>query len=260
MDSVSAIEVANRLLLFPPSCVSRTVAAEKSKSCSEVEQLWSEAGVRTPADFRDRGYISGVRYLDQAEDFALDSCVEDTAQREPGLLFSFARSISRSVGDFGRATRGDKDTTSITQAPKGVSIQSPQDADKADFNLDNEFVLQPRRSLTKNPDAVSDSVSSGNNSNLSSSAAKTVRVGERKAVNFLVGGLYLRKMRRGSNILKGLHLQETSRGPRIAVINAVGGISSGASSSNGLGSDTLVKLLQEASSSILSCLFRSTWF
>jgi hypothetical protein len=227
------------------------VAAEKNKSCSEVETLWSEAGVRTPADFRDRGYISGVRYLDQAADFAQNACVQEVPDREPGVLFSFARSISRAVGDFSRATRGGNDTSSAKQGPIDVAIRSPQDADKVDFNLETEFILQPRRSLDLSADTLdADSFNK-------QSDGKKLRSGRRKVANFLVGGLYLRKMRRGSNILKGLRLQETSRGPRIAIINAVGGISSGPSSGNGLGSDTLVKLLQEASSSILISLYGS---
>ena len=243
------------------------MAAAKNKSYSEVERLWSEAGVRTPADFRDRGYISGVRYLDQAEDFTQDTCVQEVPDREPGVLFSVARSISKSVGDFCRATRGGNDTTSASQTQNDFAVRSPQDADKVDFNLETEFLLQPRRSLIANADSIdSDSLSNSNSNNnnnnkqnFSRSAEKTVRNKRRKVANFLVGGLYLRKMSRGSNILKGLQLQETTRGPRIAIINAVGGISSGASSSNGLGSDTLVKLLQEASPSILIFLL-STLF
>ena len=61
---------------------------------------------------------------------------------------------------------------------------------------------------------------------------------------FYPAGLYLKKMRKGNRILSGLPLLEVRGGPRIAVINAVGGIGSG-SSGNGvngksLGSDTLI--------------------
>jgi hypothetical protein len=56
--------------------------------------------------------------------------------------------------------------------------------------------------------------------------------------------LYLRKMRKGDRILAGLQIREVRGGPRIVVINAVGGIGGGKSGSgvNGksLGSDTLI--------------------
>jgi protease-4 len=58
-------------------------------------------------------------------------------------------------------------------------------------------------------------------------------------------------MKRGARILAGLPLKETSSGPRIAVINAVGGINSGESGNSGLtgktlGSATLIGLLRAA--------------
>ena len=74
------------------------------------------------------------------------------------------------------------------------------------------------------------------------------KVQQRKAQldggKFFPAGLYLKKMRKGNRILKGLALKEVRGGPRIAVINAVGGIGSGKSGNgaNGksLGSDTLI--------------------
>ena len=65
------------------------------------------------------------------------------------------------------------------------------------------------------------------------------------------GGAYLKKMRVGGKILQGLPIVETRSGPRIAIINAAGSISSGESSSGGLngpsiGSDTLISLVRQA--------------
>ena len=64
----------------------------------------------------------------------------------------------------------------------------------------------------------------------------------------LGAGMYLRKMRKGSRILKGLRLKEVRTGPRVAIINAVGGISPG-KSGNGptgktVGSDSIIKLVR----------------
>ena len=68
-------------------------------------------------------------------------------------------------------------------------------------------------------------------------------------------GLYLRKMRKGSRILAGLPYKEVRGGPRIAVINAVGGIGSGKSgngvSGKSLGSDTLIAQVTRLSCSYL---------
>lgn len=66
---------------------------------------------------------------------------------------------------------------------------------------------------------------------------------------FYPAGLYLKKMKKGNRILSGLGLKEVRGGPRIAVINAVGGIGSGKSGNgvNGrsLGSDTLISQVGE---------------
>lgn len=64
-------------------------------------------------------------------------------------------------------------------------------------------------------------------------------------------GLYLRKMRKGSRILTSLPVKEVRAGPRIVVINAVGGIGTGKSSAGGLtgktlGSDTLIGMVRAA--------------
>lgn len=63
-------------------------------------------------------------------------------------------------------------------------------------------------------------------------------------------GQYLRKMRKGGRILAGLRVKEALSGPRIAIINAVGGIGSGKSSRGptgvSLGSDSLIAMLRVA--------------
>ncbi len=54
-------------------------------------------------------------------------------------------------------------------------------------------------------------------------------------------------MRRGYTILRGLPIKRTTFGSRIGIINAAGSINTGAStSSNNIGSDTMIELLREA--------------
>ena len=73
---------------------------------------------------------------------------------------------------------------------------------------------------------------------------------ERYSQTYYPAGLYLRKMRRGDRILSGLRVREVRGGPRVAVINAVGGINSGASGSGAmgrsLGSDTVIAQVRQA--------------
>ena len=69
--------------------------------------------------------------------------------------------------------------------------------------------------------------------------------------SYFPAGLYLRKMRKGARILKGLRFKEVRGGPRVAIINAAGGINSGKSGSSPvqgktLGSDTLIELIRRA--------------
>lgn len=67
---------------------------------------------------------------------------------------------------------------------------------------------------------------------------------------FVPANVYLRKMRRGSQILPNLRTKEVTYGQRVAVINAVGGINSGKSGNGAtgrsLGSDSLIKQVRQA--------------
>ncbi len=65
--------------------------------------------------------------------------------------------------------------------------------------------------------------------------------------DFVGGKTYLRKMRLGSRILQGLPIVEVSRGPRIAIINAAGGIGPGKGQAGvSIGADTLIEQIREA--------------
>ena len=119
-----------------------------------MELLWAEAGSKSPSDFRDRGYISGVRYLDQVEALAKEVCQDSQLEKEPGLLFSVARSISRAVGDFCRLSTSSSNSSASSSSPQAAelsattaAVSSLEEADRVDFDLDREFRLQPRRSF-----------------------------------------------------------------------------------------------------------------
>jgi hypothetical protein len=90
------------------------------------------------------------------------------------------------------------------------------ESDLSDYDLNNDFVEFPRRVLGQN-----------NTKNEEKEKEKKQQQTVYKLPNVLSGGLYLKKMRKGSKIIQGLALKEVTSGPRFAIINAVGGINSG---------------------------------
>merc|ERR1711871_1519834 len=122
-----------------------------------------------------------------------------------------------------------------------------------DYLLETEFVMQPRRELNE----------IRNDTEFSKEALKKKAKVDKKLPNFFPAKTYLKKMRNGGKILSGLRIKETRGGPRIAVINAVGGIATGKSSKSGptgasLGSDTVLELVRRAkiNPSIKACVIR----
>jgi ClpP class serine protease len=74
---------------------------------------------------------------------------------------------------------------------------------------------------------------------------------KRSALSLFPAKTYLRKMRKANRLIAGQRVVEVRAGPRIAVINAVGGINTGKSSKGGptgqsLGSDSLISLVRRA--------------
>ena len=265
------------LVCAQQSCRSN-VATSLNKSEEEVLNLWNEEGVKTPADFRDRGFVSGIRYIDQvwplskgishrldrtnaqAESRVHKLC-NDNDEKKPNIIVAAFRSLLW--------WRGNQST----KAPENLLPITIEEADLLDFDLQRDFNLQPRRQLvTLTPMATPFSSDSNSNStdagltithsadsssqNITEAALNSTRApasssqpsrtsSSSSQSRFLAAGMYLRKMRKGSRILSGLQLKEVFSGPRIAVINAVGSISSGVSSGGGVGSDSLVALLQK---------------
>jgi ClpP class serine protease len=110
----------------------------------------------------------------------------------------------------------------------------------SDFSLEEDFLTQPRRALFQKI-----------NETEMAAKQKEERRKRKRNLNSFPAKPYLRKMRFGYKILRGLSVKPSPGAPRIAVINAVGGIQSGRSSQGGptgqsLGSDTLISLVRRA--------------
>jgi len=145
------------------------------------------------------------------------------------------------------------------------------------FSLEEEFVDHPRRVLENLSQFSSDDVVIPPLFDLSDTTVKLAaeeekkkedekkeavaaeRAKKRKSLSkptpryprFYPAGLYMKKMRAGGRILEGLRFREVRSGPRVAIINAVGGIQSGKSGSSGLtgqslGSETLIAQVKQA--------------
>ena len=206
-----------------------TISSSLGKSASEVQALWSEEGVKTPYSYLERGYISGVRYVDQVEKMV-------------GEMFSEKTKESKIVKIVSAYMSRDSKTNGTTV---------PFNDTYKNFDLAADFEYFPRRSSTPALEFKNKStLAQEQKLEMKKNVEELIR--KERLPEALAGGLYLKKMRKGARILKGLPLQEVRAGPRIAVINAVGGISSGESSSgnplNGptVGSVTLTKLIRRA--------------
>lgn len=117
-----------------------------------------------------------------------------------------------------------------------------------DFDLTTEFTRYPRRD-PRTFNASDTATDKPGDSFIAASAKATAKkIAQLKA---LPGLVYLKKLSRGSKIFRGLQVKETPAGPRIAVISAAGGISTGKSSKTGLngqtlGSDSLIAQVRQA--------------
>jgi protease-4 len=60
-------EVISSLLTEASQFWLNAISLAVNKSVEEVAGLWTGGGIRTPYDFKDQGYITGVRYKDQVE-------------------------------------------------------------------------------------------------------------------------------------------------------------------------------------------------
>ncbi|KAJ1430440.1 peptidase family S49-domain-containing protein [Ochromonadaceae sp. CCMP2298] len=212
-------EVISSLLTEASDFWVDSVARDANRTAQQIRALWAEAKVQSPRDYQAKGLITGVKYFDQVEEIVTRRFSE---ARRPNFLQKLVQAFSRVSPN---ATEEDQKYADIV----------------ADFDVETEFVRFPRRdSRVTDPKDPKDP----------KEEKKKERARAVVVPKLVTGGGYLKRMRNGARILSGLPLKETRKGPRIAIINAVGGISSGESGSglNGktLGSATLIGLLRGA--------------
>lgn len=216
-------EIVSALLTEASSYWVNSIASDLNTTTEEIRSLWSDAGIKTPYDYRRRGFITGVRYLDQIEKM-LQVKYSDPPKK------TFIASI---FGMFGKENATVNSTLS--------------DDYMVDFDLAQDFEKYPRRNYTLLTTESSAANSSELNASKSAKEKKTLLPVYN--IRAIPAGLYLRKMRKAPKVLQGLRIKETTTGKRIAVINAVGGINTGESSDSGLqgkslGSDTLIAMIR----------------
>lgn len=168
-----------------------------------------------------------MKYLDQVEDIIK-------------YKFSKQKSLSWITKIFQSFNNDDNTNNTIDD-----NIRN--NPDLSDFQLDNDFKLYPRRKTTTN---INETL---HNINITNHRMKQIKEKRTNLIipRLLTGGEYLRRMRLGSRILQGLPYKEVRSGPRIAIINAVGSITSGESGNSllggkSIGSNTLISLIKQA--------------
>jgi len=211
-----------------------SIAKEVNKTAVEIRQLWAERRVQSPYDYRDKGLITGVKYLDQVEEIVKFKFSDYKSPPRFNLVRYFQGLLSGKEGQ-------------IQQSLQNNSAYRETIEDLQDFDLKRDFSIYPRRILSSNMTVIEENINATSARN-----KRTVDVNSLFTIpRLLLGGGYLRRMRRGSFILAGLPYKEMRYGPRIAIINAVGSISSGESGNSPLGgksigSNTLISLIKRA--------------
>lgn len=205
-------EVVSSLLMEASEFWADSLAQRLNKSADEIKAIWEDIKVKGPDDYKALGYVTGVKYLDQVE------------------------------SDMGHRYREEINLNPIQQILTRFRLDSMNSTEQTndesyflrDYDLEGDFERYPRRNVSFVP---------------SNSTAKS-KPSRYRYPNLLGSGIYLKKMRRGDKILQKLRMKEVLTGPRIAVINAVGGIQSGRSSNGAmgksLGSETLIEMLKKA--------------
>lgn len=235
-------EVVSSLIMEASNNWIHEVSNCRNISRESVMELWTYDERVSPEILKAKGIITGVSYKDQVLD-----------------------SVRMKYSTYGAYANYIKSKNNISDEELGVELR--------DYDLSSEFILQPRRSLaqstqntsvTNNATTVSESlVEMQPTGDKVDDVSASINVDDKKRKDIinllktrsrkpslLPGGRYLRKMRKGDRILQGLPIQQARSGPRIAIINAVGGINTGKSSNgaNGrsLGSDSLIALIVAA--------------
>jgi len=235
-------EVISSLLMESSDFWIDSVSSSLNKSREDTLKLWDEQGIKTPYDYRDLGLCDGVKYLDQVEAMIKDKYREEyspsfIARFFTGIQDFFKRSENSTIQEF-------------------ANLVNTRDASEfQDYDLSNEFIKNPRRQIPEFIETIDEEKKKEDEKLLKEKQKKEMfvkAVKARKTPNYFPAGMYLKKMRAGSAILDGLKIKQVLGGSgRIAIINAVGGISSGKSGNSGLqgkslGSDTLIEMVRMA--------------
>lgn len=229
-------EVISSLLMESSDYWIDTVAKDKNKTVAEMMKLWQDTGIKTPYEYRNMGLCDGVKYLDQVESMIKDRYREEYTPSDVALFFNRIQDIIK---------RRENSTVE-----EYANLVNTRDDNSQDYNLTKEFIENPRRSIMlENPEPSEVDAKEKKETERKEMIVKTIKA--RKTPKFIPAGLYLKKMRAGNTILDGLKMKQVNGGGRIAVINAVGGISSGKSGNSGLtgkslGSDTLIEMVRRA--------------
>ena len=205
-------EVISSLLMEASEFWADSIAERLQKSADDIKSIWEDVKVKVPEDYKAMGFVSGVKYLDQVE-------------RE--LLYRYREEmklnpIQQFVARFQQGSRNETGFLNMTN----IDFLD-------DYRLDNDFIMQPRRS-----------------SSFVANVSKKATPSKYRIPMLFPSGVYLKKMRKGGRILQNLRTKEVPVGSRIGIINAVGGIQSGRSTTGvtgkALGSDTLIEMVRKA--------------
>lgn len=218
-------EVVSSLLMETSNSWIKAVSDRFNMSEVDILELWATRNITSTNDLRRLGLVSGIMYQDQVHEKLKDKF------------------------------RSYSSTTKFLMSLRNVS-ETDLTREFSDFTLDGYFEKNPRRLFLDHAFTLPDNASlEANGTTLpiqenSNSRVKNIESIKEKTIypSLFPAGRYLKKMRKGDRILKGLPVKKIRWGPRIAVINAVGAINSGKSSSGSnpsIGSDTVIEMVRE---------------
>ena len=186
-------EVLSSLLVESSEFWAHTVARALNQSVEAVRSIWAEVGVTTVEDWKQKGFITGVKYLDQVE--ALMALRQQSSSPSIPLSVRLSSLVNaEALEKYNEAVQNE--TQSIL-------------ADVNDFELESDFLKYPRRSNSSHSEKVT---------NKSAAASIKSAVKRSSLLRYLPASIYLRKMRKGNEILRGLPVKEVNSTYFISVL------------------------------------------
>ena len=243
-------EVISSLLMEASEFWLDKVSEATDNEKEQVAMLWTDKGVRTANEILDKNIVTGILYGDEVEALIKREMMDEGAI-EASFLYSLQ--IEKRLKDLNETGTSAEDYIKQANATRFAVLPSTQPK----WDLQQDFDKSPRRKLDENFPKSSASVEEAaalllGNATLQAEAkskakdeAKTrekeqaEEIKEEKLAkkrlaldesverkisrgepSYLPAGLYLRKMRKGARILRGLRFKEVRDGPRVAIINA----------------------------------------